>query len=406
MKPTYQYGYLRRTRRKVGPDRWEYLWRETDATGDRIRRTTIVGTVEQYPNEEDALAAVNGLRMKINSDLYRQRSSKAITVGGLIDHYIQTELSPEASWHSLATRINYRYFLGKWIRPRWREHTLYSIHTVSVEHWLRTLNAENGEPLANATKAKIRNIFSVIFNHAIRYEWLEQGRNPIRLVRQSAKRRRAPTILEIAEIQALLGQLTGQFRLMVVLAATTGLRRSELFGLKWSDVDFVGLEISIRRSIYLGKVGICKTETSHQPVPMTDGVAADLWLWKESTRYREPDHWIFPSKRGKGRKPLWPGTVLDKVIRPAALRAGISKRLGWHTFRHTYSTLLIDNGGKREGRAGADAHASSHFTLQTYSQAQIRTKRAAQRRVVEALLPWEHPDSASSPSDTPSALSL
>ena len=335
MKPTYQHGYLRRTGRKAGPDRWEYLWRETDETGARIRRTTIVGTVEQYQNEEEALAAVNGLRMKINSDLYRQRSCKAITIADLIDHYIQTELSPEASWHSLATRINYRYFLGKWIRPRWRENTLNSIRTVNVEHWLRTLNAENGEPLANATKAKIRNIFSVIFNHAIRYEWLEQGRNPIRLVRQSAKRRRIPFVLEIAEIRALLAQLSGQFRLMVILAATTGLRRSELFGLKWCDVDFVGLEISIRRSIYLGTVGICKTEASHQPVPITDGVAADLWIWKESTRYPEPDHWVFPSRRGKGRKPLWPGTVLEKIIRPAALRAGISKRLGWHTFRHT-----------------------------------------------------------------------
>ena len=81
-----------------------------------------------------------------------------------------------------------------------------SIHTVNVEHWLRTLNAENGEPLANATKAKIRNIFSVLFNHAIRYEWLEQGKNPIRLVRQSAKRRQIPLVLEIAEIRALLAQ--------------------------------------------------------------------------------------------------------------------------------------------------------------------------------------------------------
>ena len=77
---------------------------------------------------------------------------------------------------------------------------------MNVEHWLRTLNAENGEPLANATKAKIRNIFSVLFNHAIRYEWLEQGKNPIRLVRQSAKRRQIPLVLEIAEIRALLAQ--------------------------------------------------------------------------------------------------------------------------------------------------------------------------------------------------------
>jgi hypothetical protein len=109
----------------------------------------------------------------------------------MIDHYIQTELSPEASWHSLATRIVYCYYLEKWLRPRWGGNTLYSVRTVDVEHWLRTLNTKNGDSMANGTKAKIRNIFSVLFNHAIRYEWLEQGRNPIRLVRQSAKRKKS-----------------------------------------------------------------------------------------------------------------------------------------------------------------------------------------------------------------------
>ena len=47
----------------------------------------------------------------------------------------------------------------------------------------------HGDRLADATKAKIRNLMSVLFNHAIRYEWLEQRRNPITLVRQSAQRR-------------------------------------------------------------------------------------------------------------------------------------------------------------------------------------------------------------------------
>jgi integrase len=186
-------------------------------------------------------------------------------------------------------------------------------------------------------------------------------------------------------------QLERQFRLMVLLAATTGLRRSELFGLKWCDVNFSGLDISICRSVYLGKIGRCKTEASHHPVPITHRIAADLWIWKESTRHFRPDDWVFPSRRGKGKKPLWPGNVLTKVIRPAAVRAGISKRFGWHTFRHTYSTLLIANGENVKVVQELMRHASSHFTLQTYSQAQARSKRDAQTRIVEALLteePW------------------
>ena len=89
--------------------------------------------------------------------------------------------------------------------------------------------------------------------------------------------------------------------------------------------------------------------------------------------------------------------VLQKVIRPAAVRAGISKRFGWHTFRHTYATLLIANGENVKVVQELMRHASSHFTLQIYSQAQIRTKRTAQSRLIEAILSEETCDSLPTP---------
>jgi len=87
------------------------------------------------------------------------------------------------------------------------------------------------------------------------------------------------------------------------------------------------------------------------------------------------------------RAPLWPGTVLEKAIRPAVLRAGIHKKIGWHTFRHTYSTLLIANGENVKVVQELMRHASSRFTLEIYSQACLIAKREAQRRLVEAILP-------------------
>jgi integrase len=72
---------------------------------------------------------------------------------------------------------------------------------------------------------------SVLFNHACRYEFFD--RNPIYLVRQSAKRRTVPTVLLPAEIKALINSLETRERTLVLLAASTGLRQSEMFGLKW-----------------------------------------------------------------------------------------------------------------------------------------------------------------------------
>jgi integrase len=187
--------------------------------------------------------------MQVNADRNR-RPVRPLLIADLIDHYVQTELSANADWHSHATRITYRYFMKKWIQPHWGKVGLGAVRTIAVQHWLRGLQRADGTPLANSTKAKIRNLFSVLFNHAIRYEWLEQGRNPITLVRQSAMRKSTPKVLDPNEIQSLLLQLDPCFRLMVMLDVTTGLRRSELFALKWLDVDFSNLTIDVQRSIY------------------------------------------------------------------------------------------------------------------------------------------------------------
>ena len=70
-----------------------------------------------------------------------------------------------------------------------------------------------------------------------------------------------------------------------------------------------------------------------------------------------------------------------------ALRAGITKRIGWHTFRHTYSTTLIANGENVKVVQELMRHANSRCTLDVYSQARVTAKREAQQRIVEMVLP-------------------
>lgn len=84
-------GCLRRSKRKVGPDCWEYLWRELDFLGRTVRHKTIVGTIEEYPTWDMASEAINGLRMSINDDRHR-RQDRTITVGDLADHFTRVEL--------------------------------------------------------------------------------------------------------------------------------------------------------------------------------------------------------------------------------------------------------------------------------------------------------------------------
>jgi integrase len=132
-------------------------------------------------------------------------------------------------------------------------------------------------------------------------------------------------------------------------------------------------------------VGDCKTEASRRAVPVGERVAADLWLWKETSKYAKPDDWVFASRRIQGRRPFWPRVVMQKVIRPAAERAGLRKVIGWHAFRHSYSTLLVANGENVKVVQELMRHASSRFTLDIYAQART-AKQQAQRRLVQMIL--------------------
>jgi integrase len=97
----------------------------------------------------------------------------------------------------------------------------------------------------------------LLFNHGRRHDLCD--RNPIQWVRQSATRCTAPDILTSNEIQGLFANLRFRERTLVLLAVTTGLRRSELFALKWKDVDFQTKQIHVTRSIVQNVIGVCKT---------------------------------------------------------------------------------------------------------------------------------------------------
>ena len=158
-----------------------------------------------------------------------------------------------------ATQDTYQGYLKKWILPRWKSYRLPDIKPVQVEQWLKSL------ALAPGSKAKIRNIMSALFSHALRWEWAT--RNPIAHVRQSAKRRNIPVVLTIEQIQAFLSHLEDPSRTAVLLDISSGLRVGELLGLKWEDVHFESLEVNITRSVVKQRITRCKTEASRQVAP-------------------------------------------------------------------------------------------------------------------------------------------
>jgi integrase len=368
MSKRYQNGCLYRESRKRGPDVWVFRYRDGQSN-----RKEIIGTVEKFATKRAAMKSCELLRANINRGTRSPRS-----VAELATHYREKEMS-EDSGKSYSTRTAYDVYLRNWIEPVWGSRSLSDVRTVAVEDWLHTL------PLANGSRAKIRNLMSTLFNHAVRYEWTDK--NPIRLVRQSAKRERAPDVLTAEEIRSLLSELNGPYYVMAFLAAVTGLRVSELLALRWEDVDFAAREIHLTRAIVCQHVGPLKTAASQKPIPMDAGLSARLLDWRGRCPYNQETDYVFASAQKNGQQPLWPSSAMSKHIRPAAKRAGIRKHVRWHVFRHSFATLLKGNGEDVKTVQESLRHADSRVTLDTYTQGLMPVKREAQRKVIEMIVP-------------------
>lgn len=379
MRTRYQHGSLQKDRRKNGSDVWVYRWREYLPDGKTQRRGELIGTVEQYPSKADALRASEHLQLTANSDNPRGR---ILTFGALLDRYRKEEM-PER--HS--TNLTYRSYIETHLRPKWADVPLSKLVARGapfvVEQWLKSLD------LAPKTKGNIRNVMAVVLSCAMRWGFIEQGINPLSLVRVKgiSRRQTEPRILTANEIQALIAALPREpYRTMVITALSTGLRCSELFALKWLDFDWDRLTILVQRAIVDGVVGDVKTKYSQSGLPLDPVLAEILFTWKRTSQFGGQNDWVFASPQKAGEFPLRSTSVLEKHIKPAALTAGIGSRVGWHTFRHTYSSTLRQLGVDLKVQQELLRHADVRTTMNVYTQAVSEQKRAAHSSVVRMVL--------------------
>jgi integrase len=251
-----------------------------------------------------------------------------------------------------------------------------------VELWLRQLD------LAPKTKGHLQNLLRVLFNCAMRWELVDIGENPMKLVRVrgGSKRTKEPKVLTIAQFQQLVQELNDPYRTMVILDLATGLRCSELFALKWCDVIWDDLTLLARRGIVDTVVSDVKTEYSRAGMPLDPALADVLLHWQRTTEFNMPDDWIFASPFKGGTMPWQPWKVQQRHIGPAAVSCGIG-RIGWHTFRHTFRSLLDETGAPLKVQQELMRHADIRTTMNIYGKTMEKSKREAHGKVVRLVLP-------------------
>lgn len=370
---SYQEGHIERIHLAHGPDQWTYRWWESAVPGGhRIHRRKLIGTVEKYPTIGAAKRAVESFRSEINATATK---TVRMTVGEAWGHFQANELRDPDVDRSPTTIQSYLDYFRSRILPTWKDFALDDVKSVAVEKWLRGLT------LAPASKAKIRNHMSALYSHCIRHE-LYDKLNPIAAVRQSAVRLSDPDILTVDEMREILANIhPPAIKMMVATASASALRRSEVRGLKWADVDLDACWFTLQRGYVSQAETKMKTKASRKGVEMLPALAAALLTWREHTPYNQDNDWVFASPFTHGKRPYWPDSALKDHIKPAAAIAGIVKRVTWHTFRHSFASLLGQKGESVKTVQELLRHATSRITQDVYQQGSTEAKRSALNRV-------------------------
>jgi integrase len=141
--------------------------------------------------------------------------------------------------------------------------------------------------------------------------------------------------------------------------------------------------LASRPGVVHGRISAVKTEYSEDELPLDSAFAEVMLAWQKRCPNSE-GNWVFPNPNT--RRLFHASPIQQDYIRAAGRNAKQGKDIDWDTFRHTYRSFLDDAGAPVGVQQKLMRHAQVATTMNTYGNAQIRSKRTASAKVVEMVL--------------------
>jgi integrase len=171
----------------------------------------------------------------------------------------------------------------------------------------------------------------------------------------------------------LLSELHEPFETMALLCVCLGLRISEALAIRWSDLDWLGSTLSIKRGIVEQHVDDCKTEGSAKALVLPEGLLARLKAWKQASQFRDAEDWVFASPYSIGRHAYSYGGTRDELPRAAkgfwdwtCEHSRLPALCRIRHSRHTYRSWLDARGAAISVQQKMMRHASIKSTMDIY----------------------------------------
>lgn len=338
-----------------------------DATGKRRLKT--------YDKKKDADAFAATAKVEIREGVH-VADSASVTVAQAGTFWIA---SAEQNGLERATIVNYRQHLRLHIVPFIGGIKLSALSVPSIRAFEDKLRAEGRSPaLVRKVLVSLGSLLAdaqergLVGRNVVRDR---RGRRPKGKERRQERRHKGKLKVGVdiptrGEIKAIVEALAGRWRPVLLTAIFTGLRASELRGLRWQDVDLDAREIHVRqRADRFHEIGAPKSEAGERTVPTSPIVINTLREWKLRCPKGDLDL-VFPN--GKGKVESY-SNIVKRGLLPTLARAGIVGRYtGLHSLRHFYASWCINR--QQDGGLGLPAkvvqerlgHSSITLTMDVY----------------------------------------
>lgn len=281
-----------------------------------------------------------------------------------------------------STQKNHRHILGKHLLPQFGDKAIAEVTRQEVQAFVARLTQSGYAP---KTIDHIHDVLSAVLRTAVKWGHLQD--NPTRDVDLPAlKTVRPKWALTFAQAAQLLQRLPPLARTMVGLVMLSGLRRGELFALRWKDIDEQARCLTVREAVYEGTFDTPKTEASVRQLPLSDAAMTLLTEWRGRVKDTAPEALVFSTWSGK---PISPNNVLRPQVFPVC-EAQSLKRVTWLTLRRTYSSWAHAKGGPGKVVAQLMGHTKADTTLNVYTQVIDGALRAAVDTVGSELFTIVH----------------
>lgn len=352
------------------------------ATGMYEVKVTVGHTFDGKPVRKSFYSSVSKAAAKAKAEQYKIDQAVAEQTGETFVgkeecfdtwaiKWLETYKQGKVKEHTY--EFTYKKNVEKYLIPFFNHAKLKNIKQIDIQKYFNKVkNLESNLPLSNSVLNKHKMILKSIFDAAIDNDLCYK--NPVKNINfpnVSIKKQRP--VYTFQEVEKLEKYAIKQNRYDIILLLGTGMRRSELIGLMWDDIDMTNKTIHIQRAVTqtTGKVviGETKSETSNRYIPISDNLISVINLIPRESEYvisgEKPD------------KPIVPHSYADKFERfmeKASKELNIPK-LTPHELRHTYGTLLREKGVDIYTIQKVMGHSDISVTAGTYVHNDIEVLR-------------------------------